>query len=226
MCYNDDDHPVTEGGVANDEVAEESRMVSDVVVFQVIVFGITTDSKTDVVTGVSLEGAMLDRQHFVEELGDVESEGAVDGQGSTGGDLLGGAPGFGGKSEFQLVAVVVDVVGTANGAHARAVDVAEALEVVAHLALFGFELRLIAHGLPLAATANSEMRAARLNTEVGQTVEFYDTAFGVALFLLVKLNVDNIARHHKGYKHNKAVDFGNGLTFCACISDGYLLKQG
>ena len=57
-------------------------------------------------------------------------------------------------------------------------------------------------------------------------MEFYRTSFGIALLLPCQLDIYHIAGYHERYKHNKAVDFGNGLSFCACIGDGYLLKQG
>ena len=138
---DDDDHPVAKAAVADDEVAKESRMVADVVVFELVLLGVAADGEADVVAGVALQGAVADVEHLVEELGDMEPEGP--GTGFWLGVFvgLGGAPGFGGEGEFQLVAVVLDIVGAADGAHAGAVDVAEPLEVVAHLALLGVELR-------------------------------------------------------------------------------------
>ena len=226
LCHDDDDHPVAERGVADDEVAEEARVVAYVVVFQMVLFGRMAHGEAYVVAGVGLEGAVLDGQDLVEELWDMEPEGALGGLGDAGSELFGGAPGFGGEGEFQLVAVVVDVVGAADGAHAGAVDVAEAFEVVAHLALLGFELRGIVEDLPFASATDAEMGAAGLDTGLGIVVEADGASFGVALFLFEQLDVHHISRDDEGYKHNKAVDFGNGLTFCACIGDGYLLKQG
>ena len=169
---------------------------------------------------------MLDGKHFVEELGDVKSKSAMGGQRFTGGYLLGSAPGFSGEGEFQLVAVVVDVVGAADGPHPGAVDITETLEVVAHLTLLGVELCGIVQCLPFASAADSEMGTTGFDASLGVVVEADGASFGVTLFLLEQLDVHHISRDDEGYKHNKAVDFSNGLSFCARIGDGHLLKQG
>ena len=64
------------------------------------------------------------------------------------------------------------------------------------------------------------------DASLGVVVEADGASFGVTLFLLEQLDVHHISRDDEGYKHNKAVDFSNGLSFCACIGDGHLLKQG
>ena len=72
---NDDDHPLAGAGVADNEVAQESCMVTDVVVVKVVGLGILAHGETDGVAGVLLQSAMLDVEHLVEKLGDVESQG-------------------------------------------------------------------------------------------------------------------------------------------------------
>lgn len=96
-----------------------------------------------------------------------------------------GEPGAVGEGEFQLVAVVVDVFRSADGAHERAVDVAEAFQVVAHLLLLGGELRRVTHGLPLASAAGAEVGASGVDAVGREGVEEDGAAFGVVLFLFI-----------------------------------------
>lgn len=184
--HHDDNHPLTGGSVADDEVAQKARVVANVIVFKPMGFCMIAYSEAYIVAWILLQGAMLNVEHFVEELWDVKAEGA-------GGELVSiagsklflGSPCFGGKGEFQFVAIVVDTLRTADLSHAGAVDVAETLQVVAHLALFGFELGFVAESLPFASAAHPKVGTARIDAEVGALVELHGPAFSIVLFLLV-----------------------------------------
>ena len=171
---------------------------------------------------------MVDAEYLVKQLGDVEAEGAMRGEGSVagGGKLFLCAPGFCGEGEFQLVAIIVDVFRTTDGAHAGAVDIAQSFQVVAHLTLLGFELGFVAEGLPFASTANAEVRASGIDAEVGETMELHGAAFGIVLFLLIELDVDYIARHHEGYENHQPVDLSHSHTLGTGVGNGHLFKQG
>ena len=93
-------------------------MVADVIEGEPVRISIISHSQTDRVAGLGLQGAVLDIEHLVEELRDMETKGTLFWL-----DIVGiGAPGTGGECEFQLIAIVVDVFRTADGAHAGAVD--------------------------------------------------------------------------------------------------------
>ena len=70
--HNDDNHPVACRGVADNEVAQETRVVAYVIEVEVVGLGIVAHGETYLVARVGLQGAVLDVENLVEELRNVE----------------------------------------------------------------------------------------------------------------------------------------------------------
>lgn len=107
-----------------------------------------------------------------------------------------------------------------------AVDMAEALQIVLHLLLLGSKLVGIVEILPTTAATSAKMRALEWSTFGGELLDANNTAFGKVLLFLYYFDVGNIARYHKGDKHNHAVDFGDGFAFGADIGNEDVLDDG
>ena len=222
--YDEDDHPLAVGGVADDEVAEASGVVADVVEGEVVGDGVVAGGQPYTVAECGLEGAVLDVEHFVEEGGDVEAEGAGLGRGVGCGRQVVPCPR--GEGELELVAILVDVFGTADGLHAGAVEVSQPLEVVPHLLLLGGQLVGVVEGLPAAATAGAEMGTLGRHPPVGELVDGHGLAFGIAFLLLEDFDVGHVAGDDVGDEDHHAVDAGNGFAFGADVGDGDVLEYG
>ena len=69
------------------------------------------------------------------------------------------------------------------------------------------------------------MGAAGLHSEVGVVVELHGAPFGIALFLLVELDVDNIARYDKRHKNHQSVDLGHGHALGASVANRDVFQQ-
>ena len=103
---------------------------------------------------------------------------------------------------------------------------AEALEVVAYLLLFGSELVLVVEVLPATPAAGAEVRALWLYAFGRKGVDGYGAAFGVVFLFLEDFDVDNIAGDDEGDKDDQAVEAGNGFAFGTDVGDGYVFKNG
>ncbi len=216
---DDEDHPLAEGAATNDEVAEEAGVVADVVEREGVGEGIVAHGEAYGVGEVLLEGAVFDWEDLVEEAGDVKAECA----GGVGGVVLDFFPGAGREGEFELVAIVEDIVGAADGLHEAAVHRAEAFEVIAHLPLFGFELVGVVECLPLAAAAYAEMGALLRNPLGRRHAELDQTSLGVGLLLFDKFDVGDVAGYHEGDEDDETVVTGYGFAFGGDILDEEVL---
>ena len=221
---DEDDHPLSVIVVAEDEVAEEAGVVADVVERKVVTVGIVADEETDAVGELVLKDAGLDVEHLVEEARDMEPEGACDW--SVGIGLRVFDPGAGGEGVLKFVAVTEYAFGAADGAHAVAVDGAEALEHVAHLTLFGFELAGVVEHLPLASATDAEVRALDGDALGGILLYGYGFAFTIGFLAFQEFDVGHVARHDEGYEDDFAVEMCEGFAFGSDILDEEVFDDG
>ncbi len=70
---DEDDHPLAGAGVANDEVAQASGVVADVVEGELVGESVVACGKAYLVAQLRLEDAVLDVENLVEKGGDVET---------------------------------------------------------------------------------------------------------------------------------------------------------
>ena len=103
---------------------------------------------------------------------------------------------------------------------------AETLEVVAYLLLFGSELVLVVEVLPATPAAGAEVGALWLYAFGRKGVDGYGAAFGVVFLFLEDFDVDYIAGDDEGDKDDQAVEAGNGFAFGTDVGDGYVFKNG
>ena len=103
---------------------------------------------------------------------------------------------------------------------------AEALEVVAHLLLFGGKLVGVVEGLPAAASTGAEMGALGGGALVGIVADGNGAPFGIVLFLFEDLDVDDVAGNYEGDEDDHAVGPGNGFAFGSDVGDGDFFKYG
>ena len=103
---------------------------------------------------------------------------------------------------------------------------AETLEVVAYLLLFGSELVLVVEVLPATPATGAEVGALWLYAFGRKGLDGYGAAFGVVFLFLEDFDVDYIAGDDEGDKDDEAVEAGNGFAFGSDIGDGYVFKNG
>ena len=103
---------------------------------------------------------------------------------------------------------------------------AETLEVVAYLLLFGSELVLVVEVLPATPATGAEVGALRLYAFGRKGVDGYGAAFGVVFLFLEDFDVDYIAGDDEGDKDDEAVEAGDGFAFGTDVGDGYVFKNG
>ena len=114
-------------------------------------------------------------------------------------DLLVREPAFVGEGELQFVAVEGLFRRAQTRAHLGQLDLADAGELVAHLAGLEAQLLVVGQVLPLAAAANAEVRAERLDAHRRALDEPHRTPLHVTAVSLDYLYVHHVARH--GHRH-------------------------
>ena len=165
LADDEDDHELALRVAADDEVAQQSLMGTEVVVGEMTLQREPPDKQSDVVRRVGLKVALFDVDHTVEELGQVEAQafagffvvrtwGAI------------GEPFAVREGVFQLVAIEKLLLASQNRAYLWILDLADAVEVILHLFLFVVGLPLVVHVLPFAAAAEAEVLAHRLHALV------------------------------------------------------------
>ena len=92
-------------------------------------------------------------------------------------------------------------------------------EVVIDLLLLVVQLFFVRHNLPFAASAKSKMLTHRLYAVGRGFLDGGQVGFGVAFFLFIYLNVNNIARNGIGDKNGQPFVFANGFSFRSRISN-------
>ena len=222
--HDENDHPLSGLVVAENEVAEEPGVVADVVEREAVAVGIVAHEEAYAVGELVLEDAGLDVEHLVEEAGDMEAQGA--GGRGVGIGLRVFEPGARGESVFEFVAVTENAFGAAYGAHAVAVDGADALEHVAHLTLLGFELAGVVEHLPLAAAADAEVGAADGDALGGILLYGHRFALAVGFLAFEEFDVGHIARHDEGDEDDLAVEMCEGFAFGSDVLDEEVFDDG
>ena len=148
-------------------------------------------------------------------------------------------------SEIEFVAVFILLHGAhdglegacavvVGGARLGQLQMADACQLVVDLLLLEPQLFLVRQLLPLAASTDAEVLAARLSADGAQLAIPDHFCFGVAVFLATDLQVDDVAWHCPRYKHDELAlrlsvvgrrgDSNERLAFGSHIGDGYVLE--
>ena len=217
-------HPLAGVGVAYHDVAQQTVLLTQVEECHARLESIVAYGIAYAVVQVVHEPALLDRQNFVECASDVESDAVHVVKLCTLGYLLACEPALVAASELKLVAILLDMYRTHDGAELGQWNLADATELVVHLLLLCLELLGIGKVLPLAATTDAEMLAHRLFAYVALLDEAYHFCLAVAMLLLAHLQVDNIARNGKRYEYHHIVDVCQRLALGCHSLDGYVLE--
>ena len=116
----------------------------------------------------------------------------------------------------ELVAVADGLFGPQDGGELRHLQMADAGQLVIHLALLGGELDVVGEGLPAAAAAHPEMLAERLQAMLGRLYDLDDRALQPGFLLAHEPHVHHVARHGEAHEHH--LPFGR-------VGDGLALRR-
>ena len=221
----DDDHPFAAGAIADDDVAQETRLLAEVEERQTVVYGVVADVVTYLVLQVVHQPAFLDGQNLIEGTSDMETNGwhvlqtlaLVVRQIA---DLFFGQITFVGASEIELVAVFSRFHTSQDGTELRQFYLSDTRQLVFHLLLLRLQLSLVGQVLPLTASADTEMLAEGRLTYLTIFYESHHFAFGKGVLLTSNLYVADVARNTKGNEDHQVVPMqqtfalsGNSLNF-------------
>lgn len=209
----------------NHHIAKKSYSLADVEEGKVVLNSVGAYRVANTIANVVHEVALLDVENLVECAGNVETNTVHIVKAFASLNLLCREPTLVGETKFEFVAIGILLVAAEDGADFGELDLPDATKIVLHLLLLVLELFLIGEALPFAAPAYTIVLANRSNAS-GRW--FYDAGylgFGIAVFFLFNLKVNNVARHCVRYEDNKVVDFCNGFPFCSNARDGYILKE-
>ncbi len=194
-----DDHHLARRGGAHDHVAHEARVLAGVVEGVAVLDAEALCLQADGVRRFGLEPAPADVEHLVEHARDVESRGGRGLDGLAGLHLLAGQPAAVGEGVFEFVAVEPRLGRPEAGGHLGQLDLADAGELVAHLAGLEAQLLVVGQVLPLAASADAEVLAEGFGTVRRPLHVAHHGALHVAAALHADLHVHHVARH--GHRH-------------------------
>ncbi len=203
-------HEISVQGITEHDVAHIAALVADVVEVQTEFLCGLLYEKAYLVARFGLEETALEVQHFVELARQMETQALapVLVERLALRNLAIGEPAFGGKGEFEFVAVsgIFFHVLHADYRHSlRQGYLADAFQMVAHLRLFLAKLFCVLQMLPLAASAKPEMAAKRLATQGTGFLQGQHAPLHIARFGTYHLNIRQVARSGVVYKQHLAV---------------------
>ena len=183
------------------------------------------DEESQTVGEIVLKMSFLYVEHLIKGAGDMESGGVAVGEILARRELLVGQPAFVREGIFEFVAVGPYLVGADDGHNLGKVDLGDARQHVDDLLALAFELKLIGQMLPAAAAADAEMLAAGLDSDIAGTNHPDNMALGERFFLLVELDVDDVAWHGEGDEDNHVVDSRKGVAFGCDVGNLYIFER-
>ena len=179
--------------------------------------GIVAHGIADVVVQTVHQAAVVDGQHLVEGTGDMEADGVHVRILGAAGYLVAGEPAFVAALKLHLVAILAGLGRAQDGAERRKLHLADARELVEHLALLHPQLFGIGQDLPLAAAADTEMGAHRRHTQTAGLHQAHHLGLAVVLALLAHLHVDHVARHYERHEDHLLVDMGYAFALGGAV---------
>ena len=217
----DDDHQFAAGAVAEDDVAQQSHLLTEVEEREFFPRGIVTYLVTDSVLDVVHEPTPLDGQNLVEGSRDVETDGGYVLQGSALSPLstllsplklLLRQVALVGTAEVQFVAVLLGLHRAEDGPELGQLNLADACQLIEDLLLLEPELLVVGQVLPLAASADAEVLAEGHGTYLALLDETYDLALGKRVLLAAYLYVADVAGHTPGHEHHEVAPVEQALA--------------
>ena len=210
---NHDHHYLAGRSRADDHVAHQPCMFAGVVERITVFDAETLGLHADGVRRLGLEPALVDIQHLVEHVGNVESHGRRVADVARGLDLLARQPAAAGEGEFEFVAVELRMRRAQAGRDFGQGDLADARKLIANLLGFEAQLLFVGQILPLATAADPEMFAERLGAQ-GRFLHIADDeALHEAAALGSNLHVDHVARDGQRHEDHHVVPAPHGLAF-------------
>ena len=168
---------------------------------------------------------MLDIEHFIEELPDVEAEPGTVFVRDGGRVFAGEDPALRRGGELEFVPVV-ERLGRGEGrTDFGDGKVPDPDELVLYLLPFGFELHRVGENLPFAASAYPEVRAVGCLTVRGRGDQAGDPAFHVVFLFAENVDVDDVARYGQRNEDDDPVHMGEGVAFRRYRLDRHILQQ-
>ncbi len=138
-----DGHYLSRGGGADDECAQETVLLADVIERQPVLPGIFADEIAYLVRGLSLKVAMVDVHHLVEQTRHMKAHCRRAFQVRRGADFLACQEAFVRESKLQFVTVVQLLLGADDGAYVAQGHLADAFQIVRNLLLLEFQLLFV-----------------------------------------------------------------------------------
>ena len=187
-------------------------MRAEVVEGYVLLDGELPDAVAKAVVEALHEGTLLDIENLVEGAGNVEAKGVHVVVLCSGLYLFPSEPTLVAESKLEFVAILAGLLGAKDGHDIRQLDLTDAFEGIVDLLLLVLELVLIGEALPFAATADAVVLTEGHVALLRVLVELHSLGLGIAVFLALDLEVDNVAGNDKGYKNYQVIDTRKGLT--------------
>ena len=192
------DHPLATGRVTNDNIAQQSYLLSQVEERQIVLHGIVPDRIADIVMKRVHQMALPYWQYLVKSTTYVEAYSRSKRYSIL--HLLAREPLLVAASEVQLVAVMPGLPAAYNRLAFGQADMTDARQGIHYLLLFPAHLLVIRQALPLASATYTKVFAERF---LAQGTGLYDTlylAFHETVFLAGYAHVHDISRHGVGNK--------------------------
>ena len=208
-----DHHHLARRSRADDHVAHQPPVFAGVVERVAVFDAEASGLGADVIRRIGLEPALVDVQHLVEHVGNMESERGRGIEVRPALHLFARQPAAVGEGEFEFVAVKPGLLRPQTGRDLRQCDLADARQLVAHLLGLEAQLLLVGQVLPLAAPANPEMgaeglRAQRRFSDVADHESLHEPAA-----LGAYLHIHHVARNGQRHEHHHVVPASHRLAF-------------
>ena len=213
LAEHHDHHHLARRSRADDHVAHQPPVFAGVVERVAVFDAEASGLGADVIRRIGLKPALVDVQHLVEHVGNMESERGRGIEVRPALHLFARQPAAVGEGEFELVAVKPGLLRPQTGRDLRQCDLADARQLVAHLLGLEAQLFLVGQVLPLAAPANPEMgaeglRAQRRFSDVADHESLHEPAA-----LGAYLHIHHIARNGQRHEHHHVVPASHRLAF-------------
>ncbi len=199
LVEDDDRHHFARRGGAYDERAHQPLVGAGVMERVSVLDAEALDFEAYAVGYVGLQPAAVYVEHLVEAAGDMESQRRRRLDLVCAGYLLVGKPAAVGEGKFEFVAIVLRCCRAQARPYLGQLDASYAVELVGHLLRLLPQLLVVGQVLPLAAAANAEVRAERLDAHRRALDEPHRTPLHVTAVPLDYPYVHHVARH--GHRH-------------------------
>ena len=226
----DDDHQFTTGTIADNDVAQQSHLCTQVEERDAVLHSIVANVVTYLVVQVVHQPTLLNRQNLVESPCDMESNGRHILQTLTLVvrqclNLFLGEIALVGAAEVQFVAILLRLYATKDRAELWQFHLAYAVQLVVHLLLLEFQLLFIGQILPLTTTTDTEVFAEGNCAYLTICNKAHHLALGKGVLLATNLYVTNIARYAEGDEDHQVLPVEQAFSLSGHSFYRYALKE-